>query len=644
MLRKLISFDAFSDIEGKSLSNAGYELAEASDYLSEILDKGELALHCYNANNVYYQTNEGSYVHAEYKLNNNEIELKNIEEVVIDEETQTQARRKLLHSMLESLMANDKPRATESFRSVLEMMVPKMKFLKGEKDKSETDKKACNVKSNLKEGADAWGVGSKDTARSAAAKKGHRNNPNQAKEGWKKRRGHKSKIEAEHRKSGWKAADRKVNQLQKAGQKRVRIKGKRYDEMALVADQALQYIEATANGPIMEQVQVRRDDLQNVVAVKLPTSAVRNEGKLLSIKWDTLKTDVKTLREQAQRLASNEDFQKAIASLKRSNNMSENDRLEESLHNIVGQFPHVLYLTQAELAKTIGEALSLVGTSNYDDRICNFMAEGILQTAMVSYPDRVARIASLANANVTESEDRYAAFQDAVKTFYPSVDEKMTVKRKVFEDLHSTFMDLRREALEIDAEVLRKQANDYIAQLEDVLEGKAEPSLALAEEAAAYIKILGETNLDSQEWDVVKTPYRTTVGEHPDMVKKANTSYKPSADFSGDWGDVAPVSDGKNYKNGAAKEMRNKSWGQEGGKDVYPSLDNPVVPKAGEYTMKGEPGVDKNSDSGLGQWQSGDTYPSMDNPYLPKSVRKYVNSDNRVDDVENRVGLSASNG
>ena len=127
MLRKLISFDAFSDIEGKSLSNAGYELAEASDYLSEILDKGELALHCYNANNVYYQTNEGSYVHAEYKLNNNEIELKNIEEVVIDEETQTQARRKLLHSMLESLMANDKPRATESFRSVLEMMVPKMK-------------------------------------------------------------------------------------------------------------------------------------------------------------------------------------------------------------------------------------------------------------------------------------------------------------------------------------------------------------------------------------------------------------------------------------------------------------------------------------------------------------------------------------
>lgn len=634
MLRKLISFDALSEIEGKSLSNAGYELAEASSYLSDLLDKDSLELHCYNANDVYYQTNEGNYIHAEYKLNNNEIELKNIEEVVVDEESQSQARRKVLHNMLESLLNNDENRAKENLRTVIEMMVPKMKFLKGEKEKSAMDKKACNVKGNLKEGSDVWGSGTKDTARSLAAKKGHRNNPNQAKEGWKKRRSHKSKIEAEHRKSGWRAADKKVNQLQKAGQKRVRIKGKRYDEMALVANHVLQYIEVTANGPIFESAQVRHDELQNVVAVKLPTAKIRNEGKLLALKWDTLKTDVKSIREQAQGLAANEDFQKLVSLLKRSNNVSDNEKLEENLHNIVGQFPHVLYLTQTELAKVIGEALSAVGTNNYDDRICNFMAEGILHTAMSSYPERVARIVSLANANIAESEDKYEAFQSAVKNFYPQLDEQMNVKREVFEDLHSTFMDLRREALELNSDVLRKHASDYIAAIEDVLDGKAQPSLALAEEAAAYIKLLGETNLDSQSWDVVKKPHRTDNGDHPDMAKKAGHSYKPSADFSGDWGAELPVSDGKNYKGGLDKEMKN-AWTKHGSE-----LNNPVAPKAGEFTMKGEKGVDKDADSGLGQWQSSDTWPSMDNPYLLKSVKPHVNSDNRVDDVENNVGVS----
>jgi len=52
--------------------------------------------------------------------------------------------------------------------------------------------------------------------------------------------------------------------------------------------------------------------------------------------------------------------------------------------------------------------------------------------------------------------------------------------------------------------------------------------------------------------------------------------------------------------------------------------------------LKGEPGVDKNGESGLDMWQSGDTWPNLQNPYVPKSVTSstyHVKSDNRVDDT-----------
>ena len=142
-------------------------------------------------------------------------------------------------------------------------------------------------------------------------------------------------------------------------------------------------------------------------------------------------------------------------------------------------------------------------------------------------------------------------------------------------------------------------------------------------------------------WNVVKTPYRTTVGEHPDMAKKAAHPYAPSKDFTGDWGGKLPVSDGKNYKGGGEGKMRDHSWGNLGGSNTYPSLENPYVPSGGvnTWTLKYEPGVDKTSSASSGQWSSGDTWPSLQNPYVPSAVKKHVNSPNKVDDVESRVGL-----
>jgi hypothetical protein len=356
-----------------------------------------------------------------------------------------------------------------------------------------------------------------------------------------------------------------------------------------------------------------------------------------------LKTDLKVLRETARRLAADRDFVGMVAELKRHNNLSDNTSLEESLGDIVSKFPSVLYLTQEELAQVIGESLSRAGVSNYDDRMCAFMSEGILRVAHGAYNDRVSRIHQLAQAPVTETEDPYVFFQNVVSQFYPSLDESIALEMQVFVDLYNAAVEVRRAALEAKNEAVREEAEELATSLKTVIEGEEVPSLELAAEAASWLEDIVETNLESGEWDVVKTPHLTVTGDHPQMGKNAKHPYTPASDFSGDWGSELPQldQDGKGYKTFGNKSKNTSYVGlMDDGKgkwgDMYPDLSNPYVPKSITPTLKGEPGVDKNWESGLDMIQNGDTWPNLQNPYVPKSVKPHVHSDNRVDDKENR--------
>lgn len=649
MRRKLISFNAFNEVEKNSLTYAEAELTEAENILADALELESLSLHCYDQENAYYETADGNFIHAVYELEDGVLKFESLEEVVVDTDSFNENRRKLVSEMIDSIVSGDDLKAEDRFVSYVEMMLPKLKLQKGSREKDAVAKRVSNEKSNLKESANPLSnldVKQRNVApdpkKSAAAKKGHGRNPDAAKKGWEKRRKHKHKIDSAHKSGAWKAADAKVDVAQKTSP-RARKKGVRYDEMQswdLVARNVLDYVDHVTKAPVLENIQIERDDLENITKLTMPTAKLRNEGKLLAIKWDTLKTDVKVMREQAMRLSLDEEFQRAVSQIKRLNNLSDAEQLDEKMSSLAGNYPSVLYLTQAEMSKIVAESLKNIGATNYDDQICEFIAEGILRVAFNSYPERVNRLSHLAGANLREDGDSYLAFQEAIASFYPSVDEQMAIETRVFEDLHNIFLEVRKFALETDHDTVRKHASDYLMKLEGILTGKSQPNLSLAEECAAYLTMFVETNLAGSEWGVVKTPYRTNVGEHPDMVKKAQHPYAPSRDFSGDWGSSAPVSDGKSYRSGLDKEMRDHGWGSKGGKDTYPSLNNPYVPShSGNWTMKGEKGVDKGTDDGLGQYQSSDTWPELTNPYLPNSVKRHANTDNRVDDVESKVGL-----
>jgi hypothetical protein len=627
MQRKLINYEVFEKLQENSLAAAQYELVEAEDVLAHALGGSPLTFHNFTDNHVLYETDKGTYIRANYKVDNKAVVLENIEEIVIDKKSYNEARRQNIRNMLDSILEDNAPKANTLFDEVMGMVRDE------HKRESAAAFQSKMVEGNVFARRDPRHKNKLSVRKGGKNKKmARKRTPAEMRAGWLKRK----------QKFGSSGNSVKTPYQKSLARKAAKLSGRKpkmLEEWYSLSENVFGYLNFVENDSVMTQASVKTDDKGTVVAVRIPATKARNEGKILNYGLKTMKTDVKVLRETARRLPGNREFAEMIADLKRHNNLSDNEALEESIGNIVTKFPSVLYLTQEELSNALGQSLSNLGATNYDDKICNFMAEGILRVAHHAYADRVARVAQLAGKQLcTDCEDPYASFAEAIRDFYPTLDEQNALEIKVFEDLYSAAVDVRRAALDSNNDDMREEATLFAQELETILQGEAIPSLELAAEVATWLQDIVETNLDSKTWQVVKTPHDTIQGDHPAMWEKAKQGYAPASVFSGDWGDSLPQISGDKvgYKGGAPDETRNRSWGNKGGSEVWPSLTNPYVPKPfGDYTMKGEKGVDKDWNNGIDMWQSGDTWPALQNPYVPKSVKVHVNSDNRVDDQTN---------
>ena len=555
MKRKLISYDVFESIQNGSLSKAEFELIEAEPILSKALQTEGLKLHSFGSDSAFYESLDGTYVKADFKFNRNKIEFSNIEQVAIDESTEKAKSKELLTSMLDAVLETNTEKAESFLKDYLSLPV---------------------VRRGLKESV----LEKKDK------KKGKKPFPFMKKD--------KDCV--------------KVH-MKKGGKKKIH-------EWARIVENALSFIDYKQFGPVYKESVINHDDTGNVVAVKIPTLQARNEAKLLSFNWKTLDTDVKVLRSGAQNLSEDNAFVSAVAELKRHNAVSDNEALEQSLESIVQKWPGTLYLTQTELANTIKESLESVDAKNYDDQTCEFMAEGILRTAHNAYVDRVHKIMTL--AGVTENAaaiDAYADFKTAVDKFYPTLSESNVLEMQMYVDLYESLRQLYSMAVEDKDQKTKQETALHLEELSAIIEKEVAPDLSIAQAAAAWLNHVVETNLEMSSWEEYE-PHTTINGDNPKMGKNANVSYTPSKDFSGDYGDPAPVSDGKKVSAADAEEMRNKSWGNIGGKDIYPSLDNPYVPKSEipKITEK-DADTDPNGEDG-----GKDTWPSLENPYVPTAV------------------------
>lgn len=604
MKRSLVSFEAFKKLEEHSATTAEFELIEAEDLLAQALGVEDLQLHCFGEADATYKTINGTFVHASYTLNDNKLTLENVQELVIDEETEKNESKKILRDMLDSVLEDNNEKATEQLHDYLELPAAKRAML-GETAFKVSVSKPSGKHNKLWHKKQSRSLVAKRVREMLKTKKKNKNNT-----GLKNTLDRKRKVAATKlggvKNPRWRVYVRKV-------------KPKTMKEWAGLCENVIDYLNYAEFGPDLKSSEIAHDDKGNVTAISIPTTKVRNEGKILSFDWKVMDHEVKVLRSDAKRLQENLDFCKSISELKRFSAISDDSALQTTLENIITKWPNVLYLTQSELSKIIGEALQVANIITYDDQICDFMAEGILRTAHGFYSDRVEKINTLSGTKVEESvEDTYSCFKAGVEGFYSVLDENDKRELSMFNDLYEALKEMYKYAQEVGDSAIKDELEDYLSECESILNRDSEVDLDLAESIVSLLGELLETNLNMSDWDL-PTVHNTVNGDHPDMANKAKQGYSPASDFSGDWGDAAPVSDGTpGYKNnGLAGNMRSNSWGNIGGEDTYPSLNNPHVPKPfGDYKMiGGEEGGDD-----LATSQSGDTWPNLNNPYIPKAV------------------------
>jgi hypothetical protein len=594
MKRKLIDFEVFKKIKDESLSAAEAELTEAEDVLAKALNVDKISLHCFGESDVTYETPNHSFIHATYRINENSIILDNIEELVIDEQTAKREARGLLSKMVEDILNNNEQKAAESFESYISLPSTRRSLMEGKVD---------------------WLEKGKDEKKGGFGKK------KKDKKGW-----------------GKKAWGKKRPEFKPEPRFQVKASKKMLKEWARLTENVNGYLDFQELGPVVSQSEVRADDKGNVTAVKIPTTHVRNEAKILNLTYkNMLDTELKVLRGKMKTVHEDAAFCHAMADLRRANSLSDNVKLEQVLEAIATKWPEVLYLTQTELASEISQALESVGESNYDDEMCIFFAEGILRTATNAFSERVNRIARL-TGNELDKDNVYESFQNIVHKFYPTLDEQAALEMQVFVDLYNAMVEVHTLARNEGNEALCEETVEYLKGLHSILRQEAEPNLQLAAEAAGWLAALVEANVAGAEenWNVSNSTYLTKVGEHPRMAWCANQGDAIPSKYPGDWGGKLPVSDGKSYKNGMEEEMRNRAWGNWSSDETWPSLKNPYILKPfGDYKMKEKSAVD-DGQSDWSRWQSNDTWPNLQNPNVKESPWRKghykMKSDNLVED------------
>lgn len=610
MKRKLISFDAFDKIQNESLSNAQSELENAEPFLAQALGVGDLSLKSYSTEDVLYESDNGTFVHANFIMKDGHVVFENVEELVVDEETEHTHAKELLSNLVDAVLEGEDKKADKVFEQYLTLP---------------------NYRRTIKESKEWRRVPVRDDEGKATGKYEKRK--------WEsKPKSSESSSDTLSRVRGKKKEGKRLSQSEKDLRKKRRdkikiptmkgMKGnmKKMAEWGVMINNVYNYLDHKNLGPVLAETKVREDERGNVTAIALPNSKMRFESQLKDLKYKTTSAKEQVLRHNSHMLAEDIDFCKAVGELKRLNNMSDSSTLEESLETFVTTWPGVLYQTQEELAETVKTALETVRANNFDDRTCDFLAEGILRTAHDAYVDRVKTIlrhAGVEKLQESEDHDEYEQFQQVVSNFYKALDESAKREMQVYVDLYEAIRQTHALAMNHGDEAAAVEAAQYLEDLGAVISLESNPDLDVVESAANWLAQIVETNLESGTWSVSNNVHVTVTGDHPRMAQNARQGYKPSADFQGDFNDPAPVSADGAWKMGkggdGASEMRSNSWGNIS-KGSYPSLSNPYVPQPfGDYKIKGEKHVDADSDV-LGHWQTGgDTWPELQNPYVPQA-------------------------
>lgn len=618
MKKKLISFDVFEDFEKNSLSAAGDELIEAEDSLAEALELDFLNLSSFGSESVMYETADHTFIHANYSFDGkNAIVFENIEEYVIDEESERNKTREIARNILDAITEDKKAEANQLFIDFMAMPRPFNEEVQIKQTTTTGHGPASRLRGRRRS--------------HSAVLKGVRSRARHARQYSSLKNRMKQLRVKGTRQLGGNVRTKQGSRIRRTA---VRIVENKMDtRLTMLCENVFDFINHKKYGSVIFETQIQLDEKGNVTGVKLPTKAGKMQNKIKKFNWESGFADNTVHRMKAAKIAEDVHFCQAIVDLKRVNNLSDEDGLEESMQNIISKWPSIIYLTEDELSATIKAILEAGNVANFDDTTCIFMAEGILRTAHNTYVDRVGKIMKWAGVNPTKDiDDPYAEFKETVTKFFPSLDMSLSTEMQAYSDIYEALRHIHEFAVQEGEDTIKAETAVHLDELYLIITQQIAPHIDIVEAAVNWLTDLIETNLTPDEWTVSNTPHISAVGDHPQMAINAKKGYTPASDFSPDWGSPTPVSDGKTYKGDETNKTTNQGWVQVGGDDTYPSLNNPYILKPfGDYEIKGEPTIDKDTNQ-LPFVSNNDTYPQLQNPYVPKSVAPKMNNDNLVVD------------
>src|SRR5579859_3149263 len=121
MKRRIVKYDTFAEIKENSMANSMKELIEAEEHLSRTLDIGDLKLSSFDESSVIYEHSDGTYLRANYSIDKNKIHFDDIEQLVIDEESEKQESRDAVRKMVEAILDDNEVEANKSLEKYLEL-------------------------------------------------------------------------------------------------------------------------------------------------------------------------------------------------------------------------------------------------------------------------------------------------------------------------------------------------------------------------------------------------------------------------------------------------------------------------------------------------------------------------------------------
>lgn len=569
MKRKLIEFDVFEQIKEGSLSKAESELIEAAPYLAKTLNLEAVSLNCFDQEQVLYETVDGSYVKANYTINEGVVEFDDIEQLIINEDSERQKSKEIISQMLESLIESDEEKAEKLFEEWLDAPFAKRIY-------SEMRKKRVVPKRK-----DGKIVGYTTAYWSVTPKKRQKASTKIARS--------KGKVKSQRKTSP------ALKRMRASQRSRMKSALGRMAEWQNLSENAAIYVQKNNNGNI--NVESAFDEKGNVTCVKVPTSSSRDKTRSLQLDWKTLNNESIQKRKDAFVLIENNDFVKLVSNLRKQNALSKTNKFQDLLETLVTTWSEVVYLTEQELTEAVKTCLETVEDRNYDDDTCVYIAESILKTAHVNLEDRVSKIFKLAGTQLNEDQEQntYESFKKVCADYVNKIDESAAEEMQVYVDLYEALRSVHEIAKEEEENEIVSEVSSILNDLIKVIQEEKQPSLELASEASAWLHDFVQANLVSEDWEA-EEPHESSEGDTVEYESEVHIS-----------------TDGAEKNEG--EEQAKDGLGNDEGKDVYPKIENPFLLKnASHDDCKVH---DEEEKEGLGDdcCDDKDVYPELKNPF-----------------------------